>query len=163
MAKTNRLNNKQYSKIATWKLVIHLTRRTRGFMPRSDNRLTSSGILLSYMKIVINQCYGGFGLSEEAVLLYGKKKGLNIIVVRDKIMKGLRHYYLDEVKDGNYFHENYIERNDPALVEVVNELGKKADGYRAELKIVEIPDDVKWTIEEYNGKEWVAEDHPTWS
>lgn len=107
------------------------------------------------MKIVINKCYGGFGLSEEAVLLYGKKKRLNIIVVRDKIMKGLRHYYLDEVKDGNYFHVNYIERNDPALVEVVNELGKKADGYCAKLKIVEIPDDFKWTIEGYDGREWI--------
>jgi len=154
MAKTNRLNNKQYSKIATWKLVIHLTRRTRGFMPRSDNRLTSSGILLSYMKIVINQCYGGFGLSEEAVRLYAKKKSLNLIVERNKRLK-LNHYYLNEKKDGNYFHVNYIERNDPALVEVVNELGKKADGYCAKLKIVEIPDDFKWTIEGYDGREWI--------
>ena len=132
-------------------------------MPRSVKRLTSSGIVLSYMKIVINKCYRGFGLSEEAVLLYGKKKGLNIIVVRDKIMKNLRHYYLDEVKDGNYFCERNVQRNDPALVEVVDELGEKADGYCAKLKIVEIPDDVEWIIEEYDGNEWVAEDHPTWS
>ena len=132
-------------------------------MPRSGNRLTSSGILLSYMKIVINKCFGGFGLSEEAVLLYGKKKGLNIIVVRDKIMKSLRHYYLDEVKNGNYFSDRDIQRNDSVLIEVVEELGIKANGSCSELKIVEIPDDVEWIIEEYDGKEWIAEDHRRWS
>jgi len=35
------------------------------------------------MKIVINTCYGGFGLSEKATMLYGKKAGLNIIAVPD--------------------------------------------------------------------------------
>ena len=132
-------------------------------MPRSVKRLTSSGILLSYMKIVINKCHGGFSLSGEAIVLYGKKKGLNIIAVKDKIMESLIHCYLDKVKDENYFSETDIKRNDPALIEVVEELGKKADGYFSELKIVEIPDDIKWTIEEYDGKEWIAEDHHTWS
>ncbi|NDB28149.1 hypothetical protein EB151_01195 [archaeon] len=131
-------------------------------MPRSGNRLTSSGILLSYMKIVINKCYGGFGLSEEAVLLYAKKKGLNLIVQRDKGLK-INHYYLNEKKDGNYFSERDIQRNDLILIEVVNELGEKADGFCSELKIVEIPDDVEWIIEEYDGKEWIAEDHRRWS
>ena len=111
------------------------------------------------MKIVINKCYGGFGLSEEATLLYGKKKGLNIIVVKDKIMKSLRHYYLDEVKNGNYFSDRDIQRNDSVLIEVVEELGEKADGPYSELKIVEIPDDMKWEIDEYDGKEWVSEVH----
>jgi hypothetical protein len=115
------------------------------------------------MKIVINKRYGGFSLSGEAIVLYGKKKGLNIIAVKDKIMKNLIHCYLDKVKKENYFCERDIQRNDPALIEVVEELGKKADGYLSELKIVEIPDDIKWTIEEYDGKEWIAEDHRTWS
>ena len=30
------------------------------------------------------------------------------------------------------------------------------------LKIIEIPDDVDWIIEEYDGNEWVAEKHRTW-
>ncbi len=110
------------------------------------------------MKIVINKCYGGFGLSEEAVLLYSKKKGLNIIVQRNKGLK-INHYYLNEKKDGNYFSERDIQRNDPTLIEVVEELGIKANGSCSELKIVEIPDDMKWEIEEYDGKEWVSEVH----
>jgi hypothetical protein len=56
-----------------------------------------------------------------------------------------------------------IERNDPILIQVVGELGKDANGECADLQIVEIPDGVKWTIEEYDGKEWVAEVHRTWS
>lgn len=55
-----------------------------------------------------------------------------------------------------------IERNDPLLVKVVEELGEKANGACAELEVIEIPDDVKWHIEEYDGREHIAEDHRTW-
>ncbi len=41
------------------------------------------------MKIVINRKHGGFGLSEEAVLLYGDKKNLNIIANQDEKLKPL--------------------------------------------------------------------------
>jgi hypothetical protein len=40
---------------------------------------------------------------------------------------------------------------------------EKSSGVYAELKIVDIPDDVEWEIDEYDGKEWVAEVHRTWS
>jgi hypothetical protein len=49
------------------------------------------------------------------------------------------------------------------LVAVVEELGKEANGTYSELKVVEIPSDVKWHISEYDGDEWVAENHRTWS
>lgn len=55
-------------------------------------------------------------------------------------------------------------RDDPRLLIVIDELGaEKASGSCAALKIVEIPDGVKWEIEEYDGMEWVAEAHETWS
>ena len=130
--------------------------------PVLETDLLLVGFYFQYMKIVINKCYGGFGLSEEAVLLYAKKKGLNLIIERNKGLK-LNHYYLNEKKDGNYFCERDIQRNDPILVQVVKELGVKANGYSAELKIVEIPDDMKWEIEEYDGKEWVSEAHRRFS
>lgn len=38
-----------------------------------------------------------------------------------------------------------------------------AYGDCADLKIVEIPDDVEWVIEEYDGIEYVSEVHRTWS
>lgn len=54
------------------------------------------------------------------------------------------------------------ERNCPKLVRVVEELGAKAGDSYADLKVVEIPDDVDWIIQEYDGAEWVAERHRTW-
>ena len=92
------------------------------------------------MKIVINKCYGGFGLSEEAMEMYLEKKGMQ----------------------GENLHDSEIERNDPVLVEVVEELGILASGKYAEVEVVDIPDDVEWEIEEYDGNEWVAERHRTW-
>ena len=86
------------------------------------------------MKIVINDCYGGFGLSEEAEELYIQKK---------KISGSLR---------------GDILRNDSVLAEVVETLGDKASGIYSKLKVVEIPDDVTdWRIEEYDGWEHIAE------
>ena len=44
-------------------------------------------------KIVYNNCYGGFNLSEEAVMLYAKKKGITIYPERDKRYTSLRIVY----------------------------------------------------------------------
>lgn len=114
------------------------------------------------MKLVINKCYGGFSLSERAIELYFKKKGMNLVIETDSRF-GLKHYYINEVSDDNYFYDRDLERDDPILVEVVEELDEDADGDYAQLKIVEIPDDVKWIVEEYDGMEWIAEVHRTWS
>ena len=91
------------------------------------------------MKIVINNCNGGFGLPKEALTLFNERSGAVVI------------------------YDFNIKRNDPILVEIVEQLGEAADGDYAELKVVEIPDDVQWTIEEYDGAEWVAEKHRTWN
>ena len=93
------------------------------------------------MKIVINKCYGGFGLSRKAMLRYAEIKGFSEQTIYDRD----------------------IDRTDPALIQVVEELGLGAAGSAADLAIVNIPDDVEWHIEEYDGNEWVAESHRTWS
>lgn len=95
------------------------------------------------MKVVINKCYGGFCLSDKAVNLYREAKGIN--------------------KQDKTFYDGAIARDDSVLINIVESLGNKADGPHAELKILEIPDDVDWVIEEYGGVEWVAETHRTWS
>ncbi len=91
------------------------------------------------IKIVINTCFGGFGLSEEAEAEYKKRKGIT---------------------DPDWYYWD-IDRTCPVLVSMV-EAGK-VDGDYAELKVVEIPDDVNWFIHEYDGIEHVAERHRTWS
>jgi hypothetical protein len=55
-----------------------------------------------------------------------------------------------------------IPRDDEKLVQVVEELGTEANGHCAELKIVEIPDDVQWVVEKAGGVEHVSEAHRTW-
>lgn len=64
---------------------------------------------------------------------------------------------------GRYW-ETWISENREhhLLVRVVEELGEKANGICATLKVIEIPDDVEYTIEEYDGNEHVAEVHRTW-
>ena len=94
------------------------------------------------MKVVINTCYGGFGLSEAA---YEKLIEWGISV---------RPRYWDTWTSDNRSH--------PLLVRLVEEMGDGASGQYASLKVVEIPDDVRWHVEEYDGMEWVAEDHRTW-
>ena len=90
------------------------------------------------MKVVINKCYGGFGLSEVAITRYRNETGLDC-------------------------NDYLIDRSDKVLVSIVEELGEDSWGGFAELEVIEIPDDVKFQIEEYDGNEWVAEQHRTWS
>lgn len=91
-------------------------------------------------KIVINCDYGGFGLSEQAQARYLELAGVPLADFRWDIQRDCVH-----------------------LVQVVQELGLAANGKYADLKVVEIPSDVEWTIMEYDGCEWVAEAHRTWS
>lgn len=113
-------------------------------------------------KIVINKCHGGFGLSHEAILRYAEIKGLKL-EVKDTDEPNLRslipYQYLS---DGDNFWCMGVRRDDPALVQVVEEMGEAANDRFSELSIVEIPDDVNWEIDEYDGCEWVAEVHRTW-
>jgi len=89
------------------------------------------------MKVVINADYGGFSLSEEAYKFLGLK------------WDGYGFAFTDE-------------RSDLKLVECVEKLGEKANGECAKLKVIEVPDEVKYEIEEYDGREHVAECHSTW-
>lgn len=92
-------------------------------------------------KVVINTCFGGFSLSEYACEAYATAKGI----------------------ERSDFSMHEIERDDPTLVATVEQLGKSANGTYAALKVVEIPADVQYTIEEYDGVEHITEVHRTWS
>lgn len=92
------------------------------------------------MKVVINRRHGGFGLSDEA-----------------KTILALRGLDVDKIDDEHFL------RSHQDMVEVVELLGPLANGKHSELRVVEVPDDAKWHIAEYDGLEWVAEDHRTWS
>ena len=97
---------------------------------------------INILKVVKNSCYGGFSLSEEA------------------------HNYLDKKYEnlpwGEYEYGFENHRDNPKLIDVVETLGTKAFGQCSNLVIVEVPDDVEWFIDEYDGWETIREKHRTW-
>ena len=110
--------------------------------------------------IVINRDYGGFGLSDEAIVrLFELKKWK---LVKQDTDSGTTFYYVDSIDSHNLFYEYDLCREDPDLVRVVKELGEKANGRYSSLKIVTIPDDVEYEVIEYDGREHIAEVHRTW-
>lgn len=139
------------------------------------------------MKIVINKCFGGFGLSDTAYewLIEHGVKCKKYIEQKKNPKTGL---YLPEPKNdgfvifdrtldppskqnemhircmGRYWTGCYDSelRAIPLVVQCVEELGEKADGQYAKLAIVDIPDDVDWEIDEYDGQETIREKSRSW-
>ncbi len=110
------------------------------------------------MKVVINVCFGGFSVSTEAVKWIRK----NMPCEHEDVLKGEK-YSDGSICTSEWGHYGHSEaRSCPSLVAVVEILGEKANGECAELAIIEIPNDVKWHIHEYDGSEHIAEDHRTW-
>lgn len=140
------------------------------------------------MKVVINRCWGGFGLSVAATLAlydggwtelgtpvekwYGptsERKEKELAEWRAYVASGgasaspfLTAFSKDE-SHVVYFSRGDGVRSDPRLVEVVEKMGKAAWGNHAELRIVEIPDGVQFEIDDYDGMEAVSEIHRSWS
>lgn len=129
-------------------------------------------------KIILNKSFGGFDVSEEGYRLYAKKKGLELYkyIICDYDVNKLRYATKDEnfivyyyTKDfGNnveisnednkkyFLYLNNRYREDETLIEVVEELGQKASGRFGNLQIVEIPDNVFYQINEYDGLETIC-------
>lgn len=91
------------------------------------------------MKIVINKCYGGFGISDEQGFAMG-------LVPQPSHHEG--ELYWDCWSD-----EHKWMRTDPILIASV-EAGDRGGRY-SNLVVVEIPDKVHWQINEYDGYESV--------
>lgn len=118
-------------------------------------------------KIAINRCFGGFGLSDAAFERLLARKGIAFEKVKgESSFMGDSYYKAGHVGDDEHYLSEYSfceDRADPDLIAVIEEMGKEAEGWAADIAIVEIPVDVKWHIHEYDGLEHVAEDHRTWS
>ena len=114
------------------------------------------------MKIVINKCYGGFGLSIKAIKRYLELCGKECFVYKEEYpTKVFTKIPLEDCKhmseiiltkdygdaftgnwklfEKDYFYDGNLERTDLNLVKVVEELGKEANNWASELRVVEIP------------------------
>lgn len=127
-------------------------------------------------KIVYNACFGGFSLSHDGIMRYAELKGIKLYPFVDGRTPDGRidlrsqrpatdsearaafctHYCTTpEYSNDHYWHGRDIERHDPALVQTVEELGDKANGQCAKLKIEELPAGTLYRIDEYDGNESV--------
>ena len=139
------------------------------------------------MKVVINRCFGGFGLSERA---YERLIELGVPVrayIEQKQNPETRLYEPESWNDGEVIFDRALtpeqdfsdeahrrwfgrywdswlcdQRTHPLLIQVVEELRVTASGNNANLAVVEIPDGIDYTIEDYDGSEHIAEVHNTW-
>lgn len=107
-------------------------------------------------KIVINRCFGGFDLSDEAYEKVAIRKGWT------RCIHSQYGYAFWMTKDNHAVHAYDLDRNDQDLVIVVESMGERSWGDHSELMVVDIPNDVKWQIKSYDGLEHVAEVHRTW-
>ena len=109
-------------------------------------------------KIVYNDCYGGYTLSDKAIEWLselGSDKTKRFIAQKrleanekTKYDSSKIFYVMDALR---YF----LKRHDPDLVAVVEALGKEVNGTFSNLAIEEIDGDM-YNIEEYDGKETVV-------
>lgn len=119
------------------------------------------------MKVVINKCFGGFGLSTKAHEWLIKNRGWKVtkynekgnmedesaqLVLTDK--PELYAKYWDHFSGENRTHKD--------IIDVVEKLKDKASDTYSKLEIVEIPDSVEWEIDEYDGNESIEEKHRSW-
>jgi hypothetical protein len=133
-------------------------------------------------KIVYNACFGGFSLSHEAIMRYAEIKGITLYTNEQY---GFTKYYLCPIEEWEqinaeesaapvspdryarsnamYFSNRDIERTDPVLVQVVEELGDAANGAFARLRIEELSPGTLYRIDEYDGNESVmTQDNYDW-
>lgn len=138
------------------------------------------------MKVLINADYGGFSVSRKFV---EKLRELDSPIGLWITLSGERYwekdddgvyqrtgeindssmdecYYLDTINcyDGREFTTEQI-RSDPLVIQAFEELNVDGSsmGRLSRLKIVEIPDDIEWYIDDYDGWETVREKHRSWS
>ena len=140
-------------------------------------------------RIAVNKCYGGFSISAEALVELVKMKSDVIESMSLKDYTGdqstmdeykAHHTYASFKKIGGFEAEEYgvlhkdnmvyflkdkhdnETRTHKDLIYVIEKMGEKSWGRCSQLDIVEIPDNVNWEIDEYDGMESVDEVHRSW-
>ena len=112
-------------------------------------------------KIVINKSYGKFSVSHQAFLR------LRELGQQDALKETDLGAYWPEAATPKEPSLNQcgtlIPRDDLKLAQVIEELGGAANGHGAELRVVTIPDDVRWEVSAVGGIEHISEVHRTWA
>jgi hypothetical protein len=107
-------------------------------------------VILNTM-IVINEAYGGFGLSEQATRELARRKGW--------ILEKLKNTPFLVVKGQNRAIESMVPRDDPDLVSIVMALGPAANGPSSKLKVKRVKIEIE--IDSHDGYERIENAYPT--
>ena len=129
------------------------------------------------MKIILNKNFGGFHVSTIGYYEYAKRKNIELYryeakgSIRDTIYTKtdsnvlLPYYFTKDfgnnvtISDEDYekynlrLDEEY--REDKTLIEIIEEFSDKASGELGSLKVVEIPDNSFYVIDNYDGVETI--------
>lgn len=123
-------------------------------------------------KVVINTCFGGFGLSVEAEKLFWERKFNKAIFVYEYNPETDDYTKVSDLTqtsewNAHFTEEDYgenpddltlelilarVKRHDPVLAQVVEELGQKANGECSRLRVIEIYCPM-YKITDYDGNE----------
>lgn len=141
------------------------------------------------MKVLKNESFGGFGLSDKAYewLIRNKKiPFLDVDISKmfcDKIKETVKKKFGEEIlciykmddeigfsKIGMSVYGFAIHsdrdkeiRIHKGIIECFEAIGSKEFNQRCSSAVlVEIPDDIEWEIDEYDGNETIREKHRTW-
>jgi hypothetical protein len=96
------------------------------------------------MKIAINRCWGGFGISEA--------------VFKELGIKYTGYGSIDNEDLGIVSDDYNAYRASAKLISAIEKVGiENASDSLAKIYIVDIPDDVEWEIDNYDGMETIHE------
>lgn len=102
-------------------------------------------------KVVINAQYGGFSLSTEAKREYLRRAGLTWTETETEWSRLTGPLF--EVAGHPGWYDRDLNRTDPILIAVVEEMGEAANGTHAALEVRTLPKGTKYRIGEYDGYE----------
>lgn len=137
-------------------------------MKMKKSRKIINWLLRRKRKIVLNRGIGGFGLSDRAcirLMELGIPEENNFTKFNeDRIKRNQIRDWGNQISPNQiYYGYPNIERDDPRLIQVIEELEHLANGEHATLGIAEIPAWIEWSIDDSEmGYEWVQEHHRTW-
>jgi len=114
------------------------------------------------MEIVVNRCFGGFGISRKAVEFMAERGNEQAKAELDEILSGKKNSYFDSYYGYSEKFSSEYNRTDPDLILAVKTLKGEANSGCSKLEVVEIPDGIEWEITDYDGVETIHEKHRTW-
>ena len=113
-------------------------------------------------KIAYNGKHGGFSISNAALIrareISGNPRWAGCCLKGETYSDGSK---CDFDFDGHHisdYGDDKIERTDPVLIQVIEELGKEANGSCADIRIEDLPAGTFYRIQEYDGLEWIETD-----